>query len=540
MCRRATLLALGLLALVGVSVQTASAQSVSDAVKRGDATAVRALLNAKAQVDAADPDGTTPLMWAVQTHNVQMVKVLLGARANTKAVNRYGVSALTLAATDGDAPIVEALLAAGADPNTTNAEGESVLMSAARSGSVAAVKSLLARGADPNAKEHWLQETALMWAAGEGHAEVVKTLLEAGARANETSWATDTPVLGFEKSGGPNIPFPKGGWTAVFYAARDNSIEAIRVLADAGADLNVQDPEGATALAIAIINLHYDAAALLLDKGANPNLVDVTGMGPLYATVNMNTLQWIQGRPAPALNGEVDAAALVTKLIDKGANVNARLLKPPLRRHHDFQSDRFMGDGGTPLFRAARLGDVALARVLLDRGADPFITKTDGTTSLMIAAGVGLAAVRGEDPNLVKPDEDGSIEIVTLLLDRGVDLNAANEVGTTALIGAVLSGQGAGNGTREKLVEFLVDRGAKLDWRDKKGMTALDHARAGEGTKLNRVVDSGPVARLLERLMQERGFDTGSRPGAAAASAGDASAPGATQPAAAPPSTSAP
>jgi ankyrin repeat protein len=485
--------------------------SLLDAVKSGNAAAARALLTARTRVDAPEPDGTTPLMWAVRNHDLVMVNLLLGARANASAVNRYGVTPLILAAENGESPMVDALLKAGASPNTANADGETVLMSAARSGSVAAVKMLLTRGANPNAKESWLQETALMWAASENHAEVVKTLLEAGATIDQTSWVTDTPVLQFLKSGGPNIPFPKGGWTAAMYAARDNAIDSLQVLASAGANLNVQDPEGTTALVIAIINLHYDAAALLLDKGANPNLVDITGMGPLFAVVNMNTLQWIQGRPAPSLDGAVDAAALVNTLVDKGADVNARLSKPPLRRHHDFQSDRFMGDGGTPLFRAARLGDIGLARILLSRGADPFLNKKDGTTSLMIAAGVGLGAVRGEDPNLVKPNEAGSIEIIKLLLDRGVDINTANDVGTTALIGAVQSGQGAGNGTRQDLVSFLVSRGARLDARDKKGMTALDHARSGEGAKLNRVVDSAPVARLLEKLMQEKGLSTAAR-----------------------------
>jgi ankyrin repeat protein len=505
------LLAGTVIAFWAVTSSAAGPSTVAEAVKSGDKAAVRALIKARADVNLADPDGTTPLLWAIQAHDRELVDLLLAARANVTTGNRYGVKPLALAATGGDASMVDALLKAGADPNTANAEGETALMSAARSGSLESVKMLLARGADVNAKERWLQETALMWAAAENHADVVKTLLEVGAAPNQTSWVTDTPILQFPKSGGPNTPFPRGGWTAAMYAARDNGIDALRVLADRGADLNVQDPEGTTALVVAIINLHYEAAALLLDRGANPNLVDITGMGPLYAAVNMNTLQWIHGRPAPALEGSVDAAALVNKLIDKGADVNARLSKPPLRRHHDFQSDRFMGDGGTPLFRAARLGDITLARILLDRGADPFLSKKDGTTSLMVAAGVALGPVRGEDPNLVKPNEEGSIEIIKLLLDRGVDINAANDVGTTALIGAVVSGQGAGNGTREKLASFLVSRGATLDARDKKGMTALDHARGGEGAKVNRAVDSGPMARLLEKLMKDAGLSTESQ-----------------------------
>jgi len=126
----------------------------------------------------------------------------------------------------------------------------------------------------------------------------------------------------------------------------------------------------------------------------------------------------------------------------------------------------------------------------------------------MIAAGVSLGAVRGEDPNLVKPDEDGSIEIIKLLLDRGVDINAANDAGTTALHGAVTRSQGAGNGTAEKLITFLASRGATLDARDKKRLTPLDMARGGEGARLNRATDSAPAARLLERLMKEQGLST--------------------------------
>jgi ankyrin repeat protein/mono/diheme cytochrome c family protein len=492
----------GGLALWLAAAAIASAPEVAEAVKRGDGVALQRLIKSHTDVNVPEADGTTALHWAVRSGDLATVHLLLDAHANPMAANRYGVKPLSLAAISGNAATVEALLQAGADPNTANADGETALMTASRSGSLAAVKMLLAHGADVNAKEKWLQETALMWAAAENHADVVAALIAGGASLDQKSWVTDTPTLGFPESGGPNIPFPKGGWTAAMYAARQNATAALAVLADKGANLNLQDPQGATAMQLAIINLHYDAAALLLDKGADPNIADETGMTALYAVANMDTLGWIQGRPAPALesNAEYDAAGLVNKLIDHGANPNPRLKRAMLKRHHDFQQERILTEGATPLMRAARYGDAKLVRVLLERGADPTLTTKDGTNALMFAAGVNLAAVRGEDPSLLHPSEDGSIEIIKMLLDRGLDINAANDQGLTALHGAVQRGQGSGNGSGEKVIALLVERGAKLDIKDKRGRTPLEMARAGEGQILNRVEDSGPAARLLARL----------------------------------------
>jgi ankyrin repeat protein/mono/diheme cytochrome c family protein len=496
------LLALGLLMLGLAGSAVATVPAVIEAVKQGNREALRTLIKAHADVNAPEADGTTALHWAVRAGDLATVNLLLGSHANAMAANRYGVKPLSVAAVNGNGAMMEALLKAGANPDTANPEGETALMTASRSGSLAAVKALLAHGANVNAKEKWLQETALMWAAAENHPDVVEALIATGANIDEKSWVTDTPVLDFPESGGPNMPFPRGGWTAAMYAARQNATAALRVLAGKRANLNLQDPQGATALQLAIINLHYDAAALLLEKGADPNIADETGMTALYAVANMDTLGWIQGRPAPPLesNGEVDAAALVNKLLDRGANPNARLQRAILKRHHDFQPERVLTEGATPLMRAARYGDAKLARILLARGADPTLTTKDGSNALLFAAGVNLAAVRGEDPSLLHPSEDGSIEIIKMLLDRGMDINVANEQGLTALHGAVQRGQGVGNGSGEKIIELLAERGAELDVKDKKGRTPLELARAGQGQILNRVEDSGPAARLLARL----------------------------------------
>src|SRR5215208_646743 len=261
-----------------------SPRPLIDAVNRGDHAAVSTLLRDKTLVNQPAADGTTALHYAVQANDAELVKILLAAGANVKTANRYGLRPLTLAAENGSEPVVSLLLKAGADPNTMTDAGEPVLMTAARTGSVDAIMRLIAAGADVNARERWFGETALMWAAGENHAGAVQVLVKAGADINARSRVIDAPVLEFPRSGGPNSPFPRGGWTAVMFAARQGAIDAARALADLGANLNLTalpqtdvplKPEemrsadngiGTSALVFAIINVHYDLAAVLLEK----------------------------------------------------------------------------------------------------------------------------------------------------------------------------------------------------------------------------------------------------------------------------------
>jgi ankyrin repeat protein len=516
---RITRLVLLLSLVFGAGLTAAGSSPLIDAVRRGDHEAVRALLRSKVDVNAPAPDGTTALHYAVQGNDVELVSMLIRAGADVKAANRYGVPVLTLAATNGNARIVDALLRAGADANSSTAEGEPVLMTAARTGDVDTVKALISRGANVNARERWFGETALMWAADENHSAVVRVLAEAGADLNATSTVLDAPVLEFPRSGGPNSPFPRGGWTALMYAARDGAIDAARALADLGADLNATalpqtdvplKPEeikaagngvGTSALVFAIINVHYDLAAMLLEKGANPNVADGAGMAALYAAVDMNSLQWVQGRPAPILTDRLDGVDLVKLLLKRGADPNARLKSRPLKRHHDAGSTLNFGEGTTPLMRAARTNDVAAMRALLEGGANPFLTLPDRTTTLMLAAGSGYGGIRGEGIRIVVPTVDSAIEAVGLLLDHGVDIDAFNTAGNTALHVAVNRG--------DELVKYLASRGATLNLKNKAGLTPLDLARGaggrgGRGGRGAATVRESTVA-LLESLMRESG-----------------------------------
>ena len=488
---------------IGIS---GSAQStLVDAVKRGDREAVRELLRGKPDVNAAQADGTTALHWAVRANDVELVRTLLRAGAKATATNRYGIAPITLAATNGSVEALDALLKAGANANTQSAEGEPVIMTAARTGNAAALKLLISRGADVNAREKWFGETAVMWAAAENHADAIKVLAESGADINGRSTVIDAPVLEFPRSGGPNSPLPRGGWTALMFAAR--------TLAELGANLNVaalpqtdspRKPEefktaeqgiGTTALVFSIINSHYDLAAVLLEKGANPNVIDLAGMGALYAAVDMNSLQWVQGRPAPILTDKLDGVDVVKLLLDRGADPNARLKRAPLKRHHDAGTTLNFGQGTTPLMRAARTNDVAVMRLLLDKGADPFLTLPDRTNALMIAAGLGAGGLRGEGIRIVVPTPEGAVEACKLLLDRGMDVDAFNNAGNTAIHGAVVRG--------DAVVKFLAERGATLTLKNKAGFTPLDLAmgQGGRGGRGGVVRES--TAALLKQLISQ-------------------------------------
>ena len=454
-----------------------------EAVKTGDLGAVRALIAGSADVNAPDVDGTTALHWAVRSDQADLVDVLLGAGAEAGAANRYGVTPLQVAAVNGNPGIMHVLLQAGADPNAVLPEGETVLMTAARTGSAEAVAVLLENGARVDAREGWFGETALMWAAAENHADVVRVLLEAGDAIDGRSALQE-----FERRrNGQNI-MSLGHWSPIMYAARENALEAGRALIDAGADLDLTDPDGATALVLAILNAHYEFAALVLDAGADPNIVDIeAGMGPLYAAVDMHRLAVGHGRPNPRPAGLLTSVDIVGMLLDRGADPNARLRKPIMQRQHTF-GDGSLGEGATPFMRAAKSGDVEVLTLLLDAGADPTLTMPNHSTPLMYAAGLGWRNGSPAAPSFDQGTDREAVEAIRLLLDLGLDLNAANDNGDTPLHVAV-TGRGS-----ETIVRFLVERGADLFAVNKREQTPLGAADSSRS-------DRSAIAAFLREAM---------------------------------------
>jgi ankyrin repeat protein len=494
--------------VAGLQATATNLTRLADAVKQGNRDAVRALLKQRVDVNAPESDGMTALHWAVRASDLETAQLLIRAGANVRAANRYGITPLSLAATNGDPALIEALIKAGADPNSALPDGETVLMTAARTGNPAAVRMLLVNGANVHAREASQGQTALMWAAAENNAAAIQVLVESGADINARSHTLTYPQFKWVVSGMVSTSLPRGGWTPLMYAARQNATDAARALADLRADLNLRDPEGATSLVIAIINAHFDVAAMLLEKGADPNIADDTGMAALYAAVDMHTLGPMLSRPVPKLVDKLDAAGLVKILLSHGANPNARLKRPILGRHHD-GGDASLGDGTTPLMRAAKANDVPVLRMLLEGGADPFLTQKDYTNALLIAAAGGgrVGAYRSPYP----VSEAGAIEAIKILVEYGVDVNSFNANGQTALHSAAQRGA-------DNLVRYLAERGAKLDLKNKQGLTPLDVAmglggrggfRPGRAPAPAEVRET--TAALLKQLMANRTATTSSQ-----------------------------
>jgi ankyrin repeat protein len=478
-----------------------------DAARRGDAPAVRSLIAKRADVNAPAPDGATALHWAAQRDDAALMEALVKAGANVNAANRHGVTPLSLAALNGSGTAVSRLIEAGADPNASMAGGETVLMTAARAGRVEALRALLARGADVSARVGNTGQTALMWAASRNNADAVRLLLEAGADLNaRTGRAAPAPkpdgsaaaanalVTNFEGGRSMFNSPPSTGFTALLFAVRSGSIDAVKALLDAGANVNDTISDGSSALVVAAANAHWQLADVLLDRGADPNLAGA-GWTALHQAVRIRRPNIGFGTPGPIPTGTVDSLDVIKKMIARGANVNARMSRNGMK---DGQRNRLNRLGATPFLLAAKITDVEVMKALVAAGADATTPTADGTTPLMVAAGIALWNP-GEDGGSLPGQEGEVLEAVRMCVELGNDVNATNYLGETALHGAAFRGV-------NEVVQYLADRGAKLDTRDSRGWTAL--AIANGLTYTDFFKQQVHTAKLLHELMTARGLST--------------------------------
>jgi ankyrin repeat protein len=542
--RRAALALLSAIALA-TGLVAASDASVAEAARMGDTAAVRRLLKGGADVNAAQGDGMTALHWAAQKGDPELVGMLLSAGANVRATTRLGgYTPIHLASQAGHAQVVAALLAAGASSDVKTVTGASALMLAARSGSVDTATRLIENGADVNAKESTHGQTALMVAAGLDRADLVKLLLARGADTSLASSVVDLnaltapvdfdPVRGTVEQGGPvatNRPKEvpgltrpyryneligaQGGLTALHFAARQGAARSVTALIDGGAAVNLVSPgDKATPLLVAIINGHFDVAATLLERGADPNLVSDAGVSPLYATLNV---QWapIAAYPQPRAHLQQSRTYLqmMRLLLDKGADPNLRLKRKVWYSSYNFDQSSVDEIGATPFWRAAYAADIETMEMLVAAGADATITTMKplarrfpgeggedksglppvpiggpNVTPLQAAAGVGYGF--GFAANSHHYAETGMLPAVKYLVEEiGVDVNAVDADGNTALHHAAARGDNA-------MILYLMSKGAVVTKINRAGQSTVDMANG----PVQRTQPYPETIALLEKL----------------------------------------
>jgi ankyrin repeat protein len=463
--------------LLAGSLEAAPAPSpLVHAVRNADSVMVRRLIKDRVDVNAPEADGTTALHWAARLNNVAMAELLLRAGANVSAANRYDVTPLSVACMNGNAPMVKLLLKAGADANASLPGGETPLMTAARTGSMETVTALLAYATDVNAKESGHGQTALMWASAEGHAAVVQALLEAGAALNARS---------------------TGGFTALLFAARDGHMDVVRKLLAAGADANEALPmrrvaagvaptvpggSGLSAFLLAAGNAHYELAMLLVDAGADPNSAPL-GWNALHQITAVRKVGlYGSNDPAPEGSGTIGSLEFVKLLVARGADVNARATaRPPLGR------TVINAIGATPFLLAARTADAQLMRELAKLGADPLMPNADGTSPLLIAAGVGTAEAP-EDPGT----DAEVVEAIKVALELGNDVNAIDKNGETAMHGAAYK-------QLPGAIRFLAERGAKVEIWNRMNRKSWTPLKITQGVRRGNAIQQSSVTEAAVR-----------------------------------------
>jgi ankyrin repeat protein len=430
------------------------------------------------------PDGSTPLQWAVFQGDVAEAKRLIKAGADVRATNAYGANAMQLAADSGNTELIALLLKAGADPESPNADHETALHLVARAGNVAAAKLLLQAGAKVDPRESFGGQTPLMWAVARRHPEMVELLASKGADVNARGAIRDYQRVATAESRAKSLD--RGGFTPLLYAARENCRECVEILLKHKVDVNLGDPSDVVPLSVAMLNANWDIAKRLVEAGADVNAWDWYGRAPLHVAIsNMQTANsrnpLDNDRPNKATGRE-----LVALLVERGANPN---------QQQHFGATGFGGAadrGTTPLLVAAGTGNIEVVKLLLAHGANPRLATADGRGPIIMAVsarggGRGGQAAFGPPGGAPGPEgEEGGprasrgnpqVELVKLLAQAGADINLmskrhflARTRGGSALHYVVR------NGGNPQLIQALLDLGLDINAKDEDGLTALDYA----------------------------------------------------------------
>ena len=513
--------------------QTQSGQ-LATAIQEGRRAAALAMIKAGADVNQAQPDGTRPIHWAVYRVDHELVDALIAKKARVDVANEFGHTPLAEAVRQGDARIVKTLLGAGSGTEGANADGQTALMVAIKNGELPVFQMLIDAGARVNVVEQVQSQTPLMWAAAASRnaAEMVKVLVAKGAAVNARAKFSDWPSQITSEPRGQYHAY--GGLTPLLYAARGGCYACVEALVAGGADVNLPTPEGVTPIMVALDNGHNAVAKLLMERGGNPHLWDVYGRTPLYIAVgNRSGAAATAGRGGPAAGArgtagrgaapegqgrgggaqgargargggpaaagptdsapQVSAIEIINLLLAAGVDTNAQLnMRRPSNQGGRF-NDPLLSTGTTPLLRALINNDADVARLLLEKGANPNIFGM-GLSPWLYAAGITSgtynAARGGGSGGVGTGSAIVDIWLLDSMLQHGADLDAqvTGAASYSGRIARALTGDPVNTTSNEgmtalhvavrsrnaSLVRYLLDKGARTDIKDASGRTPLD------------------------------------------------------------------
>ena len=318
-------------------------------------------------------------------------------------------------------------------------------------------KLLLDHGATVDAREKFGGQTALMWASARRHPEMMQLLISKGADVNARS--IDRDYQRHVTAEGRPKNLDSGGLTPLLYAARENCMACVDVLLKNKADIDLPDPDGVSPLLVAIMNANWDLAKQLIAAGADVNQWDIFGEAPLFTAIDLRNASTADGRRSIRRTRRT-ALAIVQLLLERGANPNMQLFFKPANVRGATNTR-----GATPLIRAATNGDLEVVKLLLEHGADATVYMADRQTPIH-------AVLAGRAP------EPQALELIRVLQKAGTDVNVVALInhpeeirGGTALHYAVRK-------RYKEVIKLLASFGIDMNAVDQDGLTALDYTQS--------------------------------------------------------------
>ena len=400
---------------------------------------IQEIINHGVHINATNEDGATPLLLACSTAQTESIRLLLKAKSDVNSADVHGDTSLHAAITAGCSnETLQEIIDNGGDVNAGNKRGRTALLLSCFYRHMDLVRVLLGAGADPTIADE--EGFSCLHAAIDGRCckdtpqELIYYSADTDAKRNDGTTAllcvcrtgqSESVRFLLEAGAGVNIAKPDGSTslrTAVHGAC---SQEALQNIVQLGVNVNAINNNRQTALIRACETAQAESVTLLLKNKADPNIFDGRGYTSLHAAVHGNCTH-----------------DTLKKMVTHGAHLN--------------KQDNL---GRTALFLACKYRQQEMVKILLESAANPRITCTEGKSSLHVAVEGGC-----------------SKKIIRALIKHGVNVNATNVHGVTALMTACVKGN-------IETINILLSAGADPNIADSRGETCIHHVAFANNSK---------------------------------------------------------